>query len=78
MSYAEYVESCVQVSAKELADLRRAARQTATLTGALAAIVADLEMRADLKRGADKGLVDVGASVYERAKAALDAMEKED
>jgi len=40
---------------------------------ALAELVEDLELRSNLKRGDDKGLVDCGDGVYQRAKAALKA-----
>ena len=45
------------------------------LRKALDYVIRDLEMRSNLKRGEDKGLVDIGDGAYHQAKAALAATE---
>lgn len=41
---------------------------------ALDAVIKDLELRADMKRGDEKGIVDIGQGIYLQAKAALKRM----
>lgn len=69
------LEICVASVPEMVAEIRRLqheAVKSAEVGAALEAVIADLEMRADLKRGDAKGIVDIGCSVYEHAKAVLD------
>jgi hypothetical protein len=47
------------------------AADVAELVEAFSYVIRDLEMRSHLKRGDEKGVVDIGHGAYEKAKAAL-------
>lgn len=46
-------------------------RVNENLLNALEQVIGDLELRANMKRGDEKGLVDIGNSVYANAKLAI-------
>ena len=46
-------------------------RVNENLLNALEHVIADLELRANMKRGGDKGIVDIGNGVYANAKWAI-------
>ena len=54
---------------------RRLEAERDALRKALDYVIRDLEMRSNLKRGEEKGLVDIGDGAYQQAKAALAATE---
>ncbi len=56
---------------KSAAELRRLHEVNAELFAALDYVIRDLELRSNLKRGDEKGEVDIGHGAYMQAKAAI-------
>jgi hypothetical protein len=59
------------MGAKAAAELRRLHKVNAELVEALDYVIRDLELRSNLKRGDEKGEVDIGHGAYTQAKAAI-------